>query len=550
MPDSLYGNSVPISTQQSGMWTLHGAASFHDAVDDPALDGFVRSDLSTPRGVPRDLRYAMAPLAAPFGIEKVRFVRIAAQAFVNAGSNSVRGEVITPNGVAPFELAINSVAPAISLTTVDLGSGPAGPWTLTDLSDMQVNLLPRSVFSTVSIFEFYFQLWYNETPTATPSGPGTVTSTSFPLLSWTYADPESDPQDQIEVKLFTGAAGVADPSTETERLYGHTPPMTYSGTSIRSPGLWNGSYRWAARAKDTGSGAFGDWRQAGMTVALNFEPDPPVLIVTPEPELARYHIIIGDAGGGTQGFILQRSDDYGATWVDVRGASQLNPVYYVGTPVQLYDYEAVRMARSSTAPVMTSIGYNEPVNYNAPINYNESVVVAGIGPPNAVRYRAWAFKTFGGEVLWGDPTVVTPESLIGRDVRLKHPHDPDRNLLVQQLADFTSTSEEDLAALRAVGRADWVVFGDVPSLEKGELSLIFPGDSVWLEFEKLRGVPEGSASPVLLQTCFGDTILDQMWIRLGPNRSITRVTHTDQQVKQYRRCAVGFFQTIRPAEVI
>ncbi len=143
--------------------------------------------------------------------------------------------------------------------------------------------------------------------------------------------------------------------------------------------------------------------------------------------------------------------------------------------------------------------------------------------------------------------MVEPTSLLADNrTWLKHPYDPSQSIVVSPDANFDSTSEEVQAALRGTGRADWVVFGDVPSLEKGELSMVFAGDPAWQSFESLRAT--ATPVPLLLQTCFGDGALEQLWIRLGPNRALTRVTHTGQRIKQYRRAKVGFHETMRPID--
>ncbi len=215
----------------------------------------------------------------------------------------------------------------------------------------------------------------------------------------------------------------------------------------------------------------------------------------------------------------------------------------------IIDYEAPRMAAPFTPATFSSVGYNEPIGYNAPISYAAELDVAAIGTPNVVRYRATAvrYHVTSGEETWSAATVVEPESLLADNHSwLKHPYDPSASIIVSPDADFDSTSEEIQSALRGLGRADWVVFGDIPSLEKGELSIVFAGDAAWESFEALRAI--ATPVPLLLQTCFGDTALEQLWIRLGPNRARTSVTHTGQRIQQYRRVKVGFSETARPLD--
>jgi hypothetical protein len=77
------------------------------------------------------------------------------------------------------------------------------------------------------------------------------------------------------------------------------------------------------------------------------------------------------------------------------------------------------------------------------------------------------------------------------------------------------------------------------------MEMIFAGDAAWYAFEALRA-PIFPIAPTsyLFQSCWGDTVLEQMWVRFGPTRSVVRVTTGPQQhITQYRRVKVGFVQT-------
>jgi hypothetical protein len=139
-------------------------------------------------------------------------------------------------------------------------------------------------------------------------------------------------------------------------------------------------------------------------------------------------------------------------------------------------------------------------------------------------------------------TGVTPQ--VGDcTTRLKHPYEPSLNMAIVDNANLTSTSTEDMAVQGASNRPDWAVFRGTVRLEVGKIDLQVMGDADWAAFEALRQ----SQSPLLLQTVYGDSILEQMWVVLGPERSVTRMTVPRMQQRSYRRVSIGFTQVAQPA---
>lgn len=549
---TLLGTAEVDETVQQGVFTVVGAATPHAALSDASDASYVQQGIDAAtyaETLAVGVGSGIPALPPNTRISSVTVVYRAAQ-FTSETLSAARIDVELA-GVGSLS-AINTIIVngLIFDWTVNFPSRPGGgAWQVADIANLTLRFVAAFGDTPLRIYRAYVAVYVNSAPTATPTGPvGSVTDTADPYLTWAYSDPDSDAQEMFEAKIFFGANVVADPTTETERLFSHIPPLAYSGTVIRANDMSNGNYRWAVRVKDVGSppGSWGPWGQAALVIEVP-APFPPILTVVPQPDEARYLINAIELSGPnpTEAIFIARSNDGGASWEFIKGASVDNPIPYVGDPINIYDYEAPRMAAPWTPGTSISVGYNEPIGYNAPLGYNESALTAPIGPENVVRYMAVATRTYNGETLYSNWSVpVTPQSLLGGDTRLKHPTDPSKNIVIQAMANFESASEEQLQALRASGRADYVVFGDIPSLEKGELDIIFPGDAAWQAFEALRAVDV--AVPLLLQTCFGDTVLEQMWIRLGATRSIMRITHKDQHIKQYRRAKVGFYQTLRP----
>lgn len=551
MTATFLGLIRPTEDLINGGWTPFGGA----AQNWQALESFLDSYYSVPSvsGGTLKVGCGLAPMLDPF--THVKFVRIhvTGQVSSEATPTTLRVDLGTSRGAIPVHFSGFWAISYVTFTT-DIAYPPSGgAWTEEDLNELTLSLTARLTGPTLQVGRLYIGVWGNTAPITATLGPGTVTTTSFPDLEWAYDDAEEDPQEEVEIKLFTGGSFVVDPSTEVERLYGELGPFFFSDTMVQSSAVRNGSYRWAVRARDVGSGPedWGPWGQGAFTVD-NPAPPAPVATVTPDATNNRYVITISAGTGphATQGFLVERSDDSGLTWDVVRDASA---VPWSGTEVTIYDYEAPRMASVGTPEEVESLGYNAPVGYNEPVGYNQTVALVAFGPQNPVLYRFTAYRTpslLAGTFVYSAYAEVAPDALLGNGTTwLKHPTDPSKNIVIQHMADWESTSEEDLVALRASGRADWVVLGDVPSLEKGDLDITFPGDAAWLAFEALRSPASGVAESLLLQTCFGDTTLEQHWVRLGAARSVVRVTHVGQNTLQYRRCKVGFYETQRPATV-
>ncbi len=545
---------IPTATISNGSFEVFGAASAHSALGD-GLDASYVLQRPVSASVDPTLEMGLSahgPLPAYTIVRSLRIDVKVGQAVLGMGPLRldlvVEGVGSSVGGVMPLDSVPQSFA-------VYIANRPGGGmWQEDDLQSLRLRLVgPRATtaFDWTRINSVSVTPVFNYAPYAAPTGPASVTNTSKPLLTWYYFDADGDRQGQFEAKVFSGATAVADPGTETARLVGHIPPTHLDGASegtlsFEAPGLRNGTYRWAIRVKDQGGTLWGQWLQATLTIN-NPANAAPSMTATPNTTTASYTIVLNataDAYADPTFFLLERSDDFGVTWSTVRGGVE---VAYAGSAVTVIDYEAPRMAASFTAAIESSVNYNAAISYNAGVSYAGTITTPATGTPNVVRYRATAVRVVSGEEIWSSATVVEPASLIADNrTWLKHPTDPARSIVISPNADFTPTSEEAQAALRAIGRADWVVFGDIPSLEQGDLEMVFPGDAAWHSFEVLRAT--ATPVPMLLQTCFGDTALDQLWIRLGPNRAMTRVTHHGQRTKQYRRATVGFHETARPLD--
>jgi hypothetical protein len=131
---------------------------------------------------------------------------------------------------------------------------------------------------------------------------------------------------------------------------------------------------------------------------------------------------------------------------------------------------------------------------------------------------------------------------------LKSPTDPTKNIAVKAVKDGVgSGSTEDIAVFAPLGRADYLVHGGTVRLEEFDgLDFWFDTDAAWQAFETLRARQE----PLLFQTCYGDptNAPEQFWIRLGPKRTLQRITMTTA-AGQLRRVKVPAIQVAAPVVV-
>ena len=94
-----------------------------------------------------------------------------------------------------------------------------GEWTQASFNAFEVHLGRTDTGTNAKISEVYADVDYNGRPVGTATAPtGTVTDTTRPLVTWTYADPDGDRQQAFQVRVFTDGQYLAtgfDPLTST-----------------------------------------------------------------------------------------------------------------------------------------------------------------------------------------------------------------------------------------------------------------------------------------------------------------------------------------------
>lgn len=123
---------------------------------------------------------------------------------------------------------------------------------------------------------------------------GTVTTTSRPVLTWSFSDAENDAQEAYEAKVFSaaqyGAVGF-DPTTSASTWSSGTVLSAPARDVQVSTDLANlGQYRGYVRSRQVGN-IWSDWAFEGFTIALD-PPASPAVVVALESSSARSKIAI------------------------------------------------------------------------------------------------------------------------------------------------------------------------------------------------------------------------------------------------------------------
>jgi hypothetical protein len=173
---------------------------------------------------------------------------------------------------------------------------------------------------------------------------GTVTTTTRPVVSWTYADLENDPQQSYQVRVFDaqvyGATGF-DPATATAAWEsGVVNSATARDRQVEVDLVQGTQYR--AYVQCVGGGQASAWAFEGFAINVT-PPTAPVVVVTDEPARARVLVEVQGTDPGptydhtNSTFLVERSVDGGSRWRAVRGAERL--AMDAAQFAAIYDYE-------------------------------------------------------------------------------------------------------------------------------------------------------------------------------------------------------------------
>jgi hypothetical protein len=214
----------PNSTSQVGSWSVTGAASAHAALNDNSDSSYVQL-LGLCRLDSQVLRVGFPTPSVPAGakVYSVTLRRRVQSAASSAdvplcyhwfrcvnGTISVAGQKIGPQKSFYNSPCPTTTTPAFTDETIlTATTGPGGQaWDASsNLIGMTYDLGrgDSSASTTLRVSEVYLDIAYQQASTVTVTAPtGTVPDTQ-PTITWTYASPDSQPQQAYRVAVYTAA---------------------------------------------------------------------------------------------------------------------------------------------------------------------------------------------------------------------------------------------------------------------------------------------------------------------------------------------------------
>lgn len=215
-------------------------------------------------------------------------LRVRIDAGTNPNAEFSIGVITDRNGrVVSYSVPISRVTSDATITTYDLGfnltSAPNGaPWSQTLLDNLVFKFSDNSTVSAdrTILYEVYIDVVTTAQPTVTVTAPsGTVTTTSFPSVVWTYTDTDGDPQSAYQIKIFDstvyGGAGFS-PDTSTALVDTGVVASTNNGATLETDLADATTYRAYVRVAQSVSGSnyFSNWAYSQFSIDVD-APAPP-----------------------------------------------------------------------------------------------------------------------------------------------------------------------------------------------------------------------------------------------------------------------------------
>ncbi|MEU6674753.1 hypothetical protein [Streptomyces sp. NPDC046925] len=131
------------------------------------------------------------------------FIRVAK---VGGGSRSITVNVCCLDDTSRF--TSRTIYPTTTPTTYEIGTyqrDPLGhPWDIHRINKLLCQCFSYSgVFDCIRVYKLFVQINYRVRPTVTVEAPTGTVLTPSPVISWTYAQADGDPQAKAEYRIFT-----------------------------------------------------------------------------------------------------------------------------------------------------------------------------------------------------------------------------------------------------------------------------------------------------------------------------------------------------------
>ncbi|MCW2904198.1 MAG: RoPhREQ1 9 [Streptosporangiaceae bacterium] len=393
-------------------------------------------------------------------------------------------------------------------------SDPSGnPWTLASFNNFEVNIGRDDVYANpLRVSEVYVDVVYTQQSAVTVTGPtGTITNTCRPTVTWSYTQPDANPQSKYQVAVYTAAQVAA---------IGFVPfvstPLQASGWIFGTDLQWtlnqditNGNYAAYVQVAQTwpGTGDFiGPYDDQTWTQSISGAPNAVLSSAVFDATYNRVTLTVTPgSGASTYAFAVQCSRDSGITWGPVRGALLLTAT---GGSMTVYDWQA---------PL------NVPSQYRV-LAYGQtgSLLFAAAGYSNVLSVTPQVNVFWIKDIF--DPTMNTP-------LPVKYQGDSVTRRRIQGTFEVLSG---DLTTQKIV------VNGPMYGIE-GTLTLTFntqqPAD-YWAAFQRA----DQSGHVLLMQYPSGE----QHFVLFGPGAVGSDMTWTYEYQPNYREVTVSYTEVAEP----
>jgi hypothetical protein len=447
-------NSV---TSGSANFTATGAANLHVATSDNSDSSYIRKTGSGTASV--IIGFGTSAIA---NNEIVRRVRLRARVQTPTsdgklnlalGTHSIsrvlaRGGNNTKQNWFTAALAVRGQNATGEVVGPWYSTAPNGStWTQALIDEARIQVTEyRDSTDRAYVYELYIDVDKTTQPTVSVSDPsGTVTTTAAPDITWTFTDTDLEAQSYYEIKIFDEAAYTAagfDPGSATP-VWTSSQVASTSNTATVGTYLGNGSYRCYVRAAKSinGSPFWSAWAYSAFTISLTPPTTPTVTVAWDAATNKTTVTAVGAAAVGydSQTFQVQRSDDAGLTWTDVRSGSALIP--NTSHTATINDYEMTR---------------GGSVSWRA-----RSIAVLG-SDTVASTWSASATATISNDGKWWFKVISNP-TLNMAGVRVLDGVDEDQ--------------QEDVGIFRPIGRETPVVIAGDLYRQDGTYQVVTHGDT-------------------------------------------------------------------------
>jgi len=337
-------------TGASNFRTLTGGTTLYTAINDSSTStGIIKYASAT--GI-KKCSFLFTDSPTLTSSQKVRRVRIVATVTAPLSSSHMDiqlGTKVQGTNYYTSSLAIRGQYTSNTVFTSGwFAYSPDGnPWNQTSINGLRAQITEygenSGTVSAVTLRELYIEVDVNTCATVSVVSPTSISA--YQTVSWNFTDPDGDDQDYYRAKIFssaqysiTGFDVETSPSTWDSGVVASSDTIAVS-TDLIPNGLWHHSVK-------SGKNVAGDilwstWDDNYNNINLSPIPSVPTVSLSSSSSLnlSAINVTGSNYSSGNQTFQLQRSDDGGVTYSDIRNGTSITPT---ANAVDINDYESPR----------------------------------------------------------------------------------------------------------------------------------------------------------------------------------------------------------------